>query len=230
MSQVAHDLGTPLTSILWSSQNLLDGVLGPLTPRGEEATRSIRDAASHLSRLVTNLVAIARLDDGVLGVRPEPVHLSEALTEAASAIAPVAARKEVRIELEVADGGPPAHCDREGLMKVALNLLDNAIKYAPPGSKIVVRRARPAPGLQAFAVEDRGPGVPDTQKQRIFERYARGEAPGPGARPGFGLGLFVARTCVEACGGTLEVRDVPGGGASFVCTLRDHEFHGGTGP
>ena len=229
LSQVAHDLGTPLTSILWSSQNLLDGVLGPLAPGGTDAARSIRDAASHLSRLVTNLVAIARLDDGVPGLRPEPVRLSDALVEAVSAIAPVAARKGVRIELAVSDGTPPAHCDREGLMKAALNLLDNAIKYAPPGSAIVVRLARPAAGVQTFAVEDHGPGVPDAQKQAIFERYARGDNPAPGARPGLGLGLFVARTCVEACGGTLDVRDVPGGGASFVCTLRDFETRGGTG-
>jgi signal transduction histidine kinase len=229
LSQVAHDLGTPLTSILWSSQNLIDGVLGPLDPRGAEAARSIRDAASHLDRLVSNLVAIARLDDGVPGPRPEPVRVAEALAEAASAIAPIAARKGVRVELDLAAGIPPAHCDREGLMKVALNLLDNAIKYAPAGSAVAVRLAQPAPGTQVFAIEDTGPGVPEAQKRVIFERYARGDAPPRGARPGFGLGLFVARTAVEACGGTLDVRDVPGGGASFVCTLRDFGPRGGSG-
>ena len=105
-------------------------------------------------------------------------------------------------------------------MKVAINLVDNALKHAPTGTSVRVGLERPAPHLQSFTVEDHGPGVPDAFKRSIFERYARG--PGEdGGRAGFGLGLYVARTQLDGTGATLEVRDTPGGGATFVCTLRE---------
>jgi two-component system sensor histidine kinase KdpD len=224
LSQVAHDLQTPLTSILWSSQNLLDGIAGPLAPEAAAAVGSIRAAGSHLSRLVSNLVALARLDEGALTLSPEPVPLLGSLAEARTALLPLAEARAVRIELAgnaEAPSWPPARSDRDGLMKIAINLLDNAIKYAPAGSTITLRLDRPAPGWLSFAVEDRGPGVPVAHRERIFERYARGPAAPDGARRGFGLGLFVARAYLEGCGGSITLTETCGGGATFTCTLRE---------
>jgi signal transduction histidine kinase len=219
LSQVAHDLGTPLTSILWSSQNLVDGA----APDPGQAAQSIHAAASHLHRLVANLSTLARLDDGAPAPRIEPVRLDRALAEACVALAPLARERGVALEFAdcaAAAAWPKVRVGREGLMKVAINLVDNALKHAPKGTTVRVGLARPAPFLQAFTVEDHGPGVPDAFKQAIFERYARG--PGEdGGRAGFGLGLYVARTQLDGSGGTLEVRDTPGGGATFVCTLRE---------
>ena len=225
LSQVAHDLGTPLTSILWSSQNLIDGVLGTARSarHGGRALRRRRGLAPRAGWCRTWSRSRASRRRARDRVRNPSGLARRARPRRPRAIAPIAARKGVRIEL---DAWPPdipcARCDREGLMKVALNLLDNAIKYAPRGLRDRgAPDGGPRPASQAFAVEDRGPGVPDAQKRAIFERYARGDGPPQGGRPGFGLGLFVARTVVEACGGTLDVRDVPGGGAAFVCTLHD---------
>jgi len=211
LSQVAHDLGTPLTSILWSSQNLIDGV-GDVP----ESARSIRAAAAHLSRLSANLQTIAHLDDGAFQLRPEPLALLPLLTEARLALEPLAQSHAVTLVMEPGDDGwPRVGADREGLMKVAINVLDNAIKHAPRGSSVTLRMVR-SEGRQGFAVVDHGPGVPDRDKARIFERYVRGSATNG---KGFGLGLFVARMQLEGVAGTLSVTDTPGGGATFTCTL-----------
>jgi len=222
LSQVAHDLGTPLTSILWSSQNLVDGVSGPLTPEARRAAESIHAAAAHLDRLSGNLSTLARLDDGAPLPPLEPVRLDRALAEACLALAPLAAQRGVALDFDQCAGAawPSVLAGREALMKVALNLVDNALKHAPKDTPVRVTMQRPAPFLQAFAVEDRGPGVPDDHKERIFERYARGPD-ADGGRAGFGLGLYVARTQLDGTGATLEVRDTPGGGATFVCTVRE---------
>lgn len=213
LSQVAHDLGTPLTSILWSSQNLIDGI-GDVPA----SASSIRAAALHLSRLSANLSAIAHLDDGAFRPRPEPLALAPLLAEARLALEPLAGSHGVTLAMESCeDGWPRVGADREGLMKVVINVLDNAIKHAPRGSSVTLRMVR-SPGRQGFAVVDHGPGVADRDKAKIFERYVRGS---DGNGKGFGLGLFVARQQLEGVAGTIEVTDTPGGGATFTCTLKE---------
>jgi len=210
------------SSILWSSQNLVEGVSGPLSPEAVRAAQSIHAAAAHLNRLSGNLSTLARLDDGAPLPPVEPMRLDRALAEACLALAPLAAQRGVALDFDQCAGAawPSVLAGREALMKVALNLVDNALKHAPKGTTVRVTMRRPAPHLQAFAVEDQGPGVPDAHKARIFERYARGPD-ADGGRSGFGLGLYVARTQLDGTGATLEVRDTPGGGATFVCTLRE---------
>ena len=97
------------------------------------------------------------------------------------------------------------------------NLIDNAIKYSPTGDEVEVQRAR-GQRVRTISVTDRGPGIPRDQQRLIFEKFGRADMPGS-AKPGTGLGLFIARSIVEAHGGTLEVRSQPDAGATFVLTL-----------
>ena len=111
---------------------------------------------------------------------------------------------------------PSVRGDRERLRQVLVNLIDNAIKYSPAGDEVEVV-VRPENGAVRISVSDRGPGIPQDQQVLIFEKFGRADV--PGAKPGTGLGLFIARSIAEAHGGTLEVSSRPEAGATFTLTL-----------
>jgi signal transduction histidine kinase len=223
LSQVAHDLRTPLTSILWSSQNLLDGVFGPLPDGATENARAIGAAAGHLGGLVTNLLEIAQLEDGRLAPALEPVDARAVIAQAVLALGPLAARRGV--VLDVSDGSvPPVSASRDGLTKIVLNLLDNALKFSPARGRVTIAIDRDPDGWQRIVVCDEGPGVPEDERERIFGSYERGSAAvaAAGGAAGFGLGLSVVRAYAERFGGRAEVGAAPGGrGARFTCRLRE---------
>jgi len=222
LAQVAHDLRTPLTSILWSSENLLDGVGGELAEIPRDYVRSIRTSAAHLGRLVGNLLDIARLDNPDLPVRLEPVDAASVAEEAAVALGPLARGRGLEIDVQAVSGLPPVRAQRDGLMKVVLNLLDNALKFGPSGSRVEIEVARAAEGGQRVAVLDRGPGVPEAERLRIFEAYRDpSSATSAHAAGGLGLGLGVVRGWLDRFGGSVEVEAREGGGAAFVCRLHE---------
>jgi signal transduction histidine kinase len=219
LSRVAHDLRTPLTSIAWSADNLLDGVAGPMADRQSEYVHAIRISARQLGRLVNNLLEIARLETGTTRVAIEPVALAPLLEEVRVALAPIAEAKRVHLAMACADGLGAVRGNREKLVEVATNLIENALKYSPPGAAVDVTLACEGPGAQRLTVRDRGPGIPPGEEEVIFERFRQG-APSPHSQQqGFGLGLYVVKSYVDLFGGTVRARSHPDGGAEFVCVL-----------
>ena len=219
LSRVAHDLRTPLASILWSAENLLDGVTGRISDRQAEYLGSVRASARHLDRLVTGLLEISRHERGVLTLEIGPVDVGAVLEQAISTIRPLAAEKKATIAMSAPAGRVMAEANAEKLLEVALNLLDNAVKYSPSGAAIDVV-AREDGGHVTVTVRDRGPGLGGADEDAIFERFNQG-APSPhGRRHGFGLGLYIVRTFVEMMGGDVAASDHPEGGALFTCTIR----------
>jgi two-component system sensor histidine kinase KdpD len=210
LAAVSHDLRTPLAGIKASASALRSAQVS-LDPEDEAALLAeIEEASDRLQALIDNLLDLSRLDSGAVTPGLAPVALDEALAQALRGV------PAGRVDLDLPPDLPLVLAD-EGLLERALaNLLENAVRYAPPGTPVSVSAAALGPRA-VVRVADRGPGVPDEHKTDIFRAFQRlGDAP---AGQGVGLGLAVARGFVEACRGTLEAEDTPGGGLTLVLTL-----------
>ena len=218
--RVAHDLRTPIASIAWSNQNLLDGVVGALDSRQRAYLEGMDAAARQLERLVDNLLEVGRLEVGTMRLDLEPVDLAAAAREATTILAPLAGSAKVRIESRAASSLPPVRGQRGKVLQVLMNVMENAVKYAPPGSVVDVAVEATETGVQRFLVRDRGPGIRAEERERIFELHRQG-APSPySSHRGFGLGLYVVKSYVDLMGGSVEAENHPEGGALISCTFQ----------
>ena len=215
LSVTIHEMRRPTTILSSYVQLLITGSLGPTNDRVTAAIRAMAQATETLGRLIEGLAAVARLEDESLerpAFRELPVH-----ELAAAAAAEVALEAELRgtaIETNV-DESLIVRGDQEELVLALRNLLANAVKHAPAGSRVSVS-ARTADGRVHIAVRDRGRGFPPEEAARLFEKYYRSE----GERdPGSGLGLFIVSTVARRHGGTAVARPAPGGGAEFELIL-----------
>jgi signal transduction histidine kinase len=221
LSGISHDLRTPITSITWSVQNLLDGVVGPLSDRQREYLDTVRTSSRQLARLVNNLVEISRLELAQGRIEIEPVDLAGALEETLTGLKPVATRREIRFERHLPPDLPPVRGNRDKLLEVLANLVENALRYTPDSGTIEITVDRGNGSHQRCSVRDHGPGIAAGEESIIFERFKQGR-PSPFVhRGGFGLGLYVVRQFVELMGGSVDVANHPDGGAVFTCALLD---------
>lgn len=204
---VSHDLRTPLTSIRGYAEGIEDGTVEP-----REAAAVVRREAGRLQRLVGDLLALARLRQGVLEVRREPVDLAVVAREAVEGLGPRA--REAEVQLRIEGDTAAAVADHGRTLQIVSNLLDNAIRVSPAGGEVTVAVA---PG--AIVVRDRGPGIPEAEIPRAFERFHLRSRAGNGSAEGAGLGLAIVHELTEAMGGTAAVENLPDGGAQFTVRL-----------
>jgi signal transduction histidine kinase len=225
LSHVAHDLRTPLTSISWSVDNMLDGITGELSSEQTEYLRSMKTAASHLNKLVGNLLEISRLEQNRVQMDLAPIRLGAVLSDAVSTMKPLAEEKHITIRQREdlagdPEAGPPKIlADSSKLMEVLVNLIDNAIKYAPAGTSIELASWATGYGFQAISVRDFGPGFEHEQVADLFTRFYQGHPSPHSQRHGFGLGLYVVKSYIESMGGRVNAANDPAGGAIVTCTL-----------
>jgi len=217
-SRVAHDLRTPLTSIRWTVQNLLDGVGGRPEPEHVPHLQAVDAAANQLGRLVNNLLELSRLDHPGVRADFEPVDLVPLVQESIGALRAATLERNVQFELSVAPGLRPVCGSRDQLSEVVANLLENAARYSPNGASVEITLDRGADG-QTLVVRDHGPGLPLHDSQRIFERFEQGRPSPYSGQRGFGLGLYVARSYLTLMQGSISAGNHPEGGARFVCIL-----------
>ena len=216
-AQFAHDLRSPLTSISWSARNLLDGVVGPVSPPQREYLDGIESSARQLVRLVNNLLEVTRLESGLPEIELGPVDLREVAEESIGKLRATAGAKDVEIEIRSrTDRSALAH--REKLLEIVDNLVENAIRYAPPSSTINVT-IEAVDGTLRLAVEDHGPGLDPEEIDVIFEPYRQGRPSPHSNQQGFGLGLFVVRSWIERMGGEVLAANREAGGAHFEFRL-----------
>jgi two-component system sensor histidine kinase KdpD len=212
LSSVSHDLRTPLATITGAATALCEGPdLDPDT-KGE-LTQSIVDEAERLERLVANLLDMTRLEQGAVVPKREWVPAEEVVGSALTRLDRVLVGRPVRTKLE--PDLPLLSVDPVLLEQLFVNLLENAIKYTPPGSELSIAASAAGENVQ-FDVADRGPGIDAGQEERIFERFHRGDAPGV---RGSGLGLAIARAIARVHGGQLTAATRDGGGAVFRLVL-----------
>jgi len=215
VATASHELRTPLT-MLQGTMELLDEDLrdgGDLTD-AQEQVASARGELRRLSVLASELLDLSRLDAAVQ-LRSEPVELGEIARAVAAEFALRAGERDVALEVD-APGPCWARADPAACARVVRILIDNALRYAPHGEPIAITAEHVGTRV-AVRVADKGPGVPEDERERIFERFHRGKA--SSAESGFGLGLAIGRELAERMGGTLELADAPRPGACFVLTL-----------
>ncbi|MBU6424052.1 MAG: DUF4118 domain-containing protein [Chloroflexi bacterium] len=216
LNAVSHDLRTPLASIVASAGSLAQRDV-PWTEEDREAfVSAIEQEAERLDRIVGNLLDLSRIESGVL--KPD-IALHDVATVVNDVVGRIEARtSERRIDVRIAPELPPVPLDPVEIDQVLSNLIENALRYAPAGTRVDVEVEREGDEV-VLAVADRGPGVPTSEVERLFEPFyrIRGSAR---TGSGVGLGLAVAKGLVEAHGGRIWVEARHGGGARFAFALR----------
>ncbi len=215
LSGLSHDLRTPLAAIAGSASALLQREEPDAVTRRTLA-QTVHAEAERLARLVEKVLQMTRIHSGRLEVHKEWQPLDEVIGSALHRLdASLGARA---VALAVPQDAPLAPIDGMLIEQVLVNLLENALAYAPDGSPIEVG-ARAADGDVEVWVADRGPGVADEDRERVFELFVRGPVDGRAATRGVGLGLAICRAVVQAHGGAICVEPRDGGGARFAFTL-----------
>ncbi|GAA3496723.1 sensor histidine kinase KdpD [Streptomyces prasinosporus] len=211
LAAVSHDLRTPLAGIKAAVSSLRSEDVDWSPEDTAELLASIEEGADRLDHLVGNLLDMSRLRTGTVTPLIREIDVDEVVPMALVGV------PEGSVALDVPETLPMVAADPGLLERAMANVVENAVKYSPPGVPVLVAASALADRVEV-RVADRGPGVPDEAKDRIFEPFQRhGDAP-RGA--GVGLGLAVARGFAEAMGGTLEAEDTPGGGLTMTLTLR----------
>ncbi|MGW8501461.1 ATP-binding protein [Streptomyces sp. CLCI03] len=210
LAAVSHDLRTPLAGIKASVSSLRSDDVEWSEEDKAELLEGIEDGADRLAALIGNLLDMSRLNTGTVVPLIRETDLDEVVPMALGGV------PEDSVELDIPETLPMIAVDRGLLERAVANIVENAVKYSPDGQPVNVTASALHERVE-LRVVDRGPGVPDEAKDRIFEPFQRhGDAP-RGA--GVGLGLAVARGFTEAIGGTLTAEDTPGGGLTMVITL-----------
>jgi len=211
ISGVSHELRTPLTQIrMFAETLLLDRVRS-----GEERKRSltiIDQETRRLAHLVDNILQFSRGERGTLRIAPVPHDLAALVRETVDAFTPIAKARGVTVDVDAE--ASVIDIDEDAMRQVVLNLLDNAIKYGPPNQTVIVG----VHGRELF-VDDEGPGVPERDREAIFQRYRRLDRERDRAIAGMGIGLSVVRELVALHRGRVRVESGSRDGARFVVTL-----------
>jgi signal transduction histidine kinase len=214
IANVSHELRTPITAMQAILENIVDGVSKPDPP----TLRAALAQTERLGRLVTELLDLSRIDAGVASLDQDEFRLSALLAEvvAEAEVAAVANGRQVKYVASTWPHNVTAFGDRARLHQVVTNLVDNAARHSPPGSTVTLVGRRDESGL-TLEVIDEGPGIPRLERERVFERFTRGErTPGGGT----GLGLAIAHWVVELHGGTIAVLEPSVHNGPAGCRIR----------
>jgi signal transduction histidine kinase len=215
VSLVSHELRSPMASVIGSARTLQQR-WRELTPAQRESFLGlIAHETSRLAELIGDVLDTSRIEAGSFSYSFADVDLAQLVRD--SAAAAEHGQDEVAVKAVVRDPIPTVRGDRDRLWQVLVNLIDNAVKYSPPGDEVQVE-ALASNGRVLIEVRDRGPGIAPEHQRVIFEKFGRVQV-GDQAKPGTGLGLFIARSIAEAHGGSLEVRSAPERGATFRLSL-----------
>jgi two-component system sensor histidine kinase KdpD len=215
LASISHDFRTPLASIIGATSTLLDDASNNLDPaRRRELLHSTLDEAQRLHRLVGNLLDLTRLTSGPIELKREWAAMDEVIGAVLSRLRDAIGKRDIR--LQIPDDLPLVRCDEVMIEQVVFNLVENALKHTPPDSPIRIT-VKAWPAVMEVSVTDSGPGLPPGEEQLVFDKFHRGRR--EAAQSGFGLGLTICKTIVEAHGGQISARNVAEGGAEFRFSL-----------
>ncbi|MQA90488.1 MAG: HAMP domain-containing protein [Gemmatimonas sp.] len=239
LSKVSHDLKTPLASMHETVQVMLDGVPGALTGKQRRLLELTQQSAGRLSSMIIKILDLSAIEAGAMVLEMRQHEIRSILEPAIDALTLGDPGRSPQIITDLPADPMTIICDRDRLVQVVVNLLENAAKFSPSGGLIRVAARyvdaddRSLPALRRqfesvdcrvgaaalIEVDDRGRGVPDPEKRKIFENYFQSGRGNRSAGGGVGLGLAICREIVDLHGGFIWVRDNPGGGSSFAILL-----------
>jgi len=210
VSTVSHELRTPLTSIIGSLDTVNRPELAPTQATAQQLLSTARRQAGRLQRLIDDLLVVSRIDRGAIPVHLEPVTLKQAFEEV---------NRVVSIEptFTIEPDDLTVEADRDHLTRILINLVENAAKYAVNSPVELYAWERPTKAV--IAVVDHGPGIPDSEKDRVFERFTQIDQSDTRSKGGTGLGLSIVKSLTEVMYGAVRVEATEGGGATFVVEL-----------
>ncbi len=218
VSSVSHELRTPLAQIRLFIETLL---LGRVRSADEErrSLEVIGQEAMRLTHLVENVLHVSRSDRSAVHLSPRETDLAALVRETVESFAPLAGARAATLGV-AADDRVIVSVDQAAARQVLINLLDNAVKYGPPGQTVTVGLSL-ADGVATLSIEDEGPGIPPRDRERVWERFARLDRTTGTAVAGTGIGLSVVRELMTLMNGGARVEGAPGGGARFIVTFPD---------
>ena len=216
LAAMSHDFRSPLTVVRGAVELLLGERPGTLTSAQRELAESAERNIRRLEDFTAQLLEMARLEEGQIALDKEEIDAIALVRDVVADHAVLAKQKRQWISLDVDPDPPRVVADRSKMQQALANLIVNAIRYAPQGTPILVAAHRKGDALR-IEVRDHGPGIATEDRQRIFDKFFRGQ--NADGTPGSGLGLAIARSLVTLHGGTLEYEENPGGGSAFVTLL-----------
>lgn len=241
LSTVSHEMRTPLTSVIGYAEMLLEGMAGPINDEQREYLATILGKADHLLRLISGMLDLARLEASPPAVERRPVSVMDVVERAAASLTSEAERRAIALNLDLGAALPRVLADSRRIRQVLMHLIANAIKFTPRGGDVVVvaevgplspsemppPEAPPSIMPEELArrigvrvsVRDTGIGISPMAQARIFEPFFQVDQSSTREYSGTGLGLSLAKSYVEAHGGSIWVHSQPGGGSTFTLSL-----------
>ncbi len=223
LASMSHELRTPLNAVLGFSEVLLERMFGDINERQEEYLRDIHGSGRHLLELLNEILDLSKIEAGKMALEYSSIDLRSVLDDAAAMLRERAVSQGVDLSLDVADDIDVVHSDVLRLKQIVLNLMTNAVKFTGAGGSVVVRARRRGADFE-ITVTDSGIGVPEADRQRIFESFQQGGR-GSSREEGTGLGLTLSKRLVELLGGRMWLESEVGVGSTFGFSLpgRDRE-------
>jgi PAS domain S-box-containing protein len=220
-STLSHELRTPLTSIIGSLQLINSGMLGDLNKDQTELTEVAERNGIRLLDLINDILDIEKVESGKLTLFPETIALDELVREALKLNQGFAERYKVKLVAHEPLPGIQVHADRKRLLQVMTNLLSNAAKFSPADGQVEVEMREKGSDV-LVTVSDRGSGIPENFRGRIFGRFAQADSTDTRAKGGTGLGLAICKRMIELMEGTIGFANREGGGTTFWFELPKH--------
>ncbi len=217
--KASHELKSPLASIISICQTILDGYLGSVESKQREMMERIRFRAAVLLETANDLLALARTKSQTAGGPEESVELCGVLHETVKFFQAAAAEKDVTVEISTPCEPFSITTAREGTRSIMSNLISNAIKYSPAGSRVSVSLAREDEGAR-FTVSDRGIGIPETEQKGLFREFFRATNARSLTQAGTGLGLAIVKSLLDGMGGSIDVQSGEGKGTTVSVLFR----------
>jgi len=222
LSNISHDLRTPLTAIITHAEILRDGILGEVTPKQRESISVIITGGRQLLDMIAEILMHARDSSGPLTLVESEFSLQEMVEQVTTLNESLVARKGLSLERFLSPDVPPVRADRDKIIHVLTNLLGNAFEFTPSGGRVWVSAAmspEDPKGMVLMEVGDTGRGIARDHHELIFREFAQVDSSASRAHHGTGLGLTIARRFVELHGGRIWVESELGCGSRFMFTL-----------
>jgi signal transduction histidine kinase len=228
LANVSHELRTPLNSIIGFAEVLQETLAdrtGPVDDKRKRYTSNIITSSRRLLELINDLLDLAKIEAGRLDLRLSTVSISDTAEGLATLIRPLADKRHIQLAVKVPAKLPAVETDAGKLQQVLFNFLANAVKFTPPGGKVTLAATLiPARGKRKSAhvrvsVSDTGPGIPEADHDRIFDKFTQLDSSVTKEHPGTGLGLTISRELAEVLQGRIELDSEPGKGATFSLVL-----------
>jgi len=215
----SHQLRTPLSGIKWYVEILLSGKDRVLSPKQRKYLEEVYRSNERAINLVNDLLDVSRIQEGHIHLEYRPTKIEKIIQEIIDNYSTIISASKVHINFEMVNGPlPPVSADAEKLKRVVINLLSNSIKYSPADGRIKISMERNDGSLRV-SIRDSGVGIPKKDQKKVFDKFFRSENVIKLVPDGSGLGLFIAKSLVEAMGGKIWFDSEEGKGTTFYFTL-----------